>query len=79
MDSAASPQADAGVAAPAPRLGRMIIDDQVPFAAQGVPAIDLSDFEYPHRDSRDDNLRHVSQRSLDAVGETVTDLLLRWR
>lgn len=59
--------------------GPGIIDDHVPFLQEGVPAIDLIDFDYPERDTRQDDLRRVSKRSLDAVGETVADLLLRWR
>lgn len=52
-----------------------IIDDHVPFLEAGVPAIDLIDFDYPQRDTTDDDLAHVSERSLDAVGETVLELL----
>lgn len=52
-----------------------IIDDHVPFLEKGVPAIDLIDFDYPQRDTTQDDLAHVSERSLDAVGETVLELL----
>ncbi len=55
-----------------------IIDDHVPFIRKGVPSIDLIDFDYPQRDSTSDDLRHVSERSLDAVGETVLQLLRTW-
>ena len=48
-----------------------IIDDHYPFTRRGVRAIDLIDFDYPQRDSLDDNLDAVSERSLDAVGEAV--------
>ncbi len=56
-----------------------IIDDHTPFTERGVPAIDLIDFDYPQRDSLQDTLDVVSQRSLDAVGETVYQLLARLR
>lgn len=56
-----------------------IIDDHFPFLQRGVPAIDLIDFNYPQRDTTRDDLQRVSIRSLDAVGETVADLLVRWR
>jgi hypothetical protein len=56
-----------------------IIDDHTPFTEDGVPAIDLIDFDYPQRDSLQDTLDAVSQRSLDAVGETVYQLLSRLR
>jgi glutaminyl-peptide cyclotransferase len=52
-----------------------IIDDHTPFAERGVPAIDVIDFDYPQRDSLQDTLDVVSQRSLDAVGETVYRLV----
>ena len=56
-----------------------IIDDHVPFIQRGVPAIDLIDFDYPQRDSLEDDLDAVSQRSLDAVGEAVHRLVTRLR
>lgn len=59
--------------------GQPIIDDHVPFLRRGIPSIDLIDFEYPQRDTPQDDLRHVSARSLDATGETVLELLRTWR
>jgi glutaminyl-peptide cyclotransferase len=56
-----------------------IIDDHTPFTEDGVPAIDLIDFDYPQRDSLQDTLDVVSPRSLDAVGETVYQLVARLR
>ena len=56
-----------------------ILDDHTPFTERGVPAIDLIDFDYPQRDSTEDDLNAVSERSLDAVGETVVELLLELR
>jgi glutaminyl-peptide cyclotransferase len=52
-----------------------IIDDHTPFTEEGIPAIDLIDFDYPQRDSVRDNLSAVSERSLDAVGEAVLELI----
>ena len=52
-----------------------VIDDHVPFQRVGVPSIDLIDFTYPCWHSSCDNLSKVSKRSLDAVGETVYELL----
>ncbi|MDQ4048783.1 MAG: M28 family metallopeptidase [Actinomycetota bacterium] len=52
-----------------------ILDDHVPFIRQGVPAIDLIDFDFPCFHRTCDNLSGVSVRSLDAVGETVLELL----
>jgi hypothetical protein len=61
------------------RVTGEILDDHTPFTRRGVPAIDLIDFDYPQRDSLDDDLDAVSERSLDAVGETVVELLLDLR
>ena len=41
----------------------------------GVPSIDLIDFDYACWHRTCDNLSQVSKRSLDAVGETVYELL----
>ncbi|HEX8744766.1 MAG TPA: M28 family peptidase, partial [Thermoleophilaceae bacterium] len=56
-----------------------IIDDHWPFIQGGVRAIDLIDFDYPQRDSLEDDLDAVSQRSLDAVGEAVHRLVSQLR
>ena len=70
---------DVGTSAIFPRESSIeIIDDHYPFVLKGVPSIDLIDFDYPQRDSTSDDLRHVSERSLDAVGETVLQLLRNW-
>jgi glutaminyl-peptide cyclotransferase len=55
--------------------GGAILDDHVPFAEQGVPAIDLIDFDFPCWHLRCDDLSKISPRSLDAVGETLYELL----
>jgi hypothetical protein len=58
--------------------GLKILDDHYPYVQQDVPAIDLIDFSYPQADSLKDDVAHVSQRSLDAVGETVFQLVRHW-
>ena len=50
-------------------------DDHYPFLQQGVPAIDLIDFDFACFHRICDNLSVVSERSLDAVGETMVNLL----
>jgi glutaminyl-peptide cyclotransferase len=60
-------------------VGASIIDDHTPFLQEGIPAVDVIDFDYPHRDTLRDTVDKTSARTLDAVGETVVDLLLRWR
>ncbi len=63
---------EAGTAALFPdTVSGQILDDHTPFTQRGIPAIDLIDFDYPPRDTLQDDLDKVSARSLDAVGETV--------
>jgi glutaminyl-peptide cyclotransferase len=50
-------------------------DDHLPFLEEGVPAIDLIDFDFSCFHRRCDDLSVVSRRSLDAVGETVLRML----
>jgi glutaminyl-peptide cyclotransferase len=58
-----------------PGLQGAIQDDHLPFLEQGVPAIDLIDFDFDCFHQTCDDLSVVSERSLDAVGETVLNLL----
>lgn len=58
--------------------GATIIDDHTPFLRAGVPAADLIDWSYPGHDLSD-RLDKLSPRSLDAVGETVVQLVLDLR
>jgi len=52
-----------------------ISDDHVPFADEGVPSIDLIDFDFPCWHRRCDDMSAVSERSVNAVGETIYELL----
>jgi hypothetical protein len=61
-----------------PAIGPSLIDDHMPFVDQGIPSIDLIDFDYPYRDTLEDRPDKLSRVSLDAVGETVVDLLIHW-
>jgi glutaminyl-peptide cyclotransferase len=58
-----------------PRSQGVILDDHLPFLRTGVPAIDLIDFDFPCFHRRCDNLSVVSERSVDAVGETMIEFL----
>jgi glutaminyl-peptide cyclotransferase len=58
------------------RTGLTITDDHTPYLRAGVPAVDLIDWSYPGHSLRD-GLARMSQRSLDAVGETVVELVRR--
>jgi hypothetical protein len=57
------------------RVRGAIEDDHTPFAAAGLPAIDLIDFDYPPFHTRGDDVSAVSERSLDAAGEALVELL----
>jgi glutaminyl-peptide cyclotransferase len=52
-----------------------VSDDHVPFTDAGVPSIDLIDFDFPCWHRRCDDMSAVSQRSVNAVGETINELL----
>ena len=60
-------------------VGPSLLDDHIPFLEEGVPSIDLIDFDYRYRDTLQDTPDKLSARSLDAVAETVADLLLHWK
>jgi peptidase M28-like protein len=61
-----------------PTSGRAITDDHTPFLRAGVPAVDLIDWSYPGH-SLSDGLDRLSRGSLDAVGETVVEVVRRLR
>jgi hypothetical protein len=48
-----------------------IDDDHIPFMEAGVPSVDIIDLDYPAWHTPDDDLKHVSQRSLQIVGDVV--------
>jgi glutaminyl-peptide cyclotransferase len=52
-----------------------IYDDHYPFTQEGVPSIDLIGWPYACYHKLCDNLAQVSERSLDATGESVLELL----
>jgi hypothetical protein len=52
-----------------------VSDDHTSFQRQGVPAIDLIDFDFACFHKTCDDLSAVSERSLDASGEAVAHLL----
>lgn len=67
-------QVGAGAVFP-PATQGPILDDHLPFLQERVPAIDLIDFDFDCWHRRCDDLSAVSERSLDAVGETMVKLL----
>jgi glutaminyl-peptide cyclotransferase len=54
-----------------------VLDDHLPFIRAGVPSIDLIDFDYACFHQLCDDLSQISERSLDAVGESLVEMLRR--
>jgi hypothetical protein len=52
-----------------------VSDDHVPFIERGVPSIDLIDFDFDCWHRTCDDMSAVSERSVDASGETVLRML----
>ena len=53
-----------------------VIDDHIPFLEQGIPSIDLIDFNYPYADTVQDTVDKLDPAVMDAVGETVAQLVI---
>lgn len=58
------------------RGGPAIEDDHLPFLDQGVPFVDLIDFDYPHWHTVHDLPSQCAPSSLEAVGNVTLRLLL---
>jgi Peptidase family M28 len=54
-----------------PRVKYSMLDDHSAFLAQGIPAVDIIDFDYPYWHTPQDTLDKVSAASLEAVGRTL--------
>ena len=54
-----------------PQARWQIIDDHIPFAKRGIPAIDIIDFDYPYWHTINDTTDKVSPDSLERVGRTL--------
>jgi len=48
-----------------------MLDDHTPFAAQGIPSVDLIDFDYPDWHKTTDTVDKLSAESLERVGRTL--------
>ena len=55
-----------------------IFDDHTPFLRAMIPAVDLIDWSYKYKDGLQDTYDKLSVDSVDAVGETITELIRRW-
>ena len=49
----------------------VIEDDHIPFVRAGVPSVDIIDLNYPAWHTAQDDMDHVSERSLKVVGDVV--------
>lgn len=54
-----------------PELNYTMIDDHVPFAQRGIPAVDIIDFDYPYWHTVEDTADKASPASLERVGRTI--------
>ena len=50
-------------------------DDHAPFVSAGVPSVDIIDLDYPQWHTAQDDLAHVSEKSLKIVGDVVVAAL----
>ncbi len=66
---------DLGLSAFSTSVGPSVYDDHVPFLQQGIPAVDLIDFQFPHWHTTADIPENCSAASLYQVGTLVTDLV----
>ncbi|MEN8005673.1 MAG: M28 family peptidase [Candidatus Krumholzibacteriota bacterium] len=64
-----------GLAAFVPERGPGVFDDHVPFLQQGIPAVDLIDFDFPQWHTTADTPAICSGASLAQVGRLVMDLI----
>ncbi len=60
-----------------PQVKYFMIDDHLPFAQRGIPAVDVIDFDYPYWHTTQDTPDKVSAASLEAVGRVLETWLER--
>jgi glutaminyl-peptide cyclotransferase len=58
--------------------GTAIFDDHTPFLRAGIPAVDVIDWSYKYKDTVQDTYDKLSVDSVDAVGETIAQLIADW-
>jgi hypothetical protein len=66
-----------GLEAFVPEPGPAVYDDHVPFLQQGIPAVDLIDFDYPAWHTTGDTPDKCSAGSLAQTGRLLVDLIYR--
>jgi hypothetical protein len=60
-----------------PTVRYSMLDDHTPFLARGYPAVDLIDFDYPFWHTMNDTCDKIGPDSLEHVGRTLQQWLLR--
>jgi Zn-dependent M28 family amino/carboxypeptidase len=58
-----------------PKAKYAMFDDHTPFAQQGIPAVDIIDFDYPYWHTTADTADKLSPDSLERVGRTLQIVL----
>jgi Zn-dependent M28 family amino/carboxypeptidase len=53
-----------------------MIDDHTPFLQEGIPAVDIIDFDYPYWHTTADTIDKISGESMKAVGDTLAAWLV---
>ena len=59
-----------------PEYKYSILDDHMPFIDQGIPAVDIIDFDYPYWHTTQDTIENISPESLEIIGKTIYHWLL---
>ena len=60
-----------------PTLRHSLLDDHIPFARRGIPAVDIIDFDYPYWHTIADTADKVSPESLERVGRVLEEMVRR--
>lgn len=60
-----------------PQLRYSMLDDHIPFVQDGIPAVDMIDFNYPYWHTTADTLDKISTASLEAVGRTAEEWIVQ--
>ncbi|TKJ31633.1 MAG: hypothetical protein CEE40_01030 [Chloroflexi bacterium B3_Chlor] len=58
-----------------PQVRHTVIDDHLPFARKGIPAVDIIDFDYPYWHTVEDTCERVGPESLERVGRVLEEFL----
>ncbi len=58
-----------------PQFRHNVLDDHIPFAQKGIPAVDIIDFDYPYWHTVQDTPDKVSPTSLQRIGRVLETFL----